>query len=382
MRHRFSRIVLASVWSAFILGALSAAARADVPNPDQDAINGLLKRADPKFDAGVFGDGGTLVRSALERSRPDAPLVLAVVLVKAASDSLPNRYAARLYAFRKDGTETLDVPVPGANDFNSVELKRLDYAVGPGADLIAAILNRVDDSPNSSWTQTLFRRADDRLTKIFSAAYDGSSSPDGTETDFSLKAEPGRAKGFDGLVASLVTTQNVVDGDSLFKSAEATAYCWTGKEYAASKSGHCGVKSVTASSSLVEKTGAHEPSAALDGVNATAWCKDAKAANGDSWIEIGFTSPFKLKKLSITPGFARSDATWANNNRLKTVRVSYDGGEARDAALLDRNAAQDILVPSGQGAVSSVRVGIGEVYPGKKFKDTCISELSFEVVPE
>jgi len=116
--------------------------------------------------------------------------------------------------------------------------------------------------------------------------------------------------------------------------------------------------------------------------------------------------PKNAKGLKIVNGYAKSKYTYQINNRVKNVYMAFFHEKRNDppyckdwlkyelayhtvrprVELLDTSKPQEILFNSWEYYDSQdfttkskyiyVAIGIGDVYPGEKYDDTCISEIS------
>ena len=138
---------------------------------------------------------------------------------------------------------------------------------------------------------------------------------------------------------------------------------------------------VKASSTLQgSKEGAYDVSNSRDFDLRTAWVEGVEGDGIGEKITYTFDYPAGYwTGLLIHNGYGKSESVWAANNRIKTLRVSIEDKALFDVELSDTRVEQ--LVPmyyymaeefSGSFSIS---FEIREVYPGTKYKDTCISEL-------
>ncbi len=103
------------------------------------------------------------------------------------------------------------------------------------------------------------------------------------------------------------------------------------------------------------------------------------------------TTPFGIREVGIIPGYAKSEKTWVENNRVKTLLLivqspplSYPKGRewvVYRLNLKDGNQLQYFDLPistieyNDTPMQKTVWVKIEEIYKGTKYDDTCISEL-------
>jgi hypothetical protein len=105
-----------------------------------------------------------------------------------------------------------------------------------------------------------------------------------------------------------------------------------------------------------------------------------------AWVEgkddygIGESIEFCCGSLSLViyNGYQKSQTAYSDNSRVKTLKVYFDDTFAGYLALNDApNAQRFELAEFGVEEFDKIRLEIDEVYPGKKWKDTAISELFF-----
>jgi F5/8 type C domain len=138
---------------------------------------------------------------------------------------------------------------------------------------------------------------------------------------------------------------------------------------------------ITATASSTRPTLAgntYEAANALDGRLMTAWVEGVEGAGLGEWIRCDFDREVTLKRISIAPGYFKSQQIWARNNRLASAVFSFSDGTSRRFSFDDRMEEQMLEV----GAVRTnwVRIEIKEVYAGTD-PDTAISQLAFESEP-
>lgn len=134
---------------------------------------------------------------------------------------------------------------------------------------------------------------------------------------------------------------------------------------------------------------------AMDNNSHTAWIEGAA---GDGIGEAVIVKADITRPVRIWAGFGRSEKIFRSNNRPKRVAVyalEGIGGAAqsefafadirvlgrREVELRDLNGYQFLPLPAGtipprENQHTFVAVEILSVYPGEKFKDTCISEIN------
>ena len=152
------------------------------------------------------------------------------------------------------------------------------------------------------------------------------------------------------------------------------------------------IKGVRASSTLQsdKDPGRYGPANLLDGRLDTAWCE---GVDGDG---VGQSITLDLQNVAVSSvglanGYVKSDGIYKGNNRIKTVKMVLldENGERHEETveLPQREFGQyipgaeasiiDWLMDYGDGYFTgtSLTLTIEEVYPGNKYRDTCISEI-------
>ncbi|MEM6719291.1 MAG: hypothetical protein AAF611_08265 [Bacteroidota bacterium] len=126
----------------------------------------------------------------------------------------------------------------------------------------------------------------------------------------------------------------------------------------------------------------------------TCWCAKPKDQNPTLTFE--FEKNVDIASIVFTTGYLKSKETYYNNNRLKKVAItqyytSYDATEKTFTYELDLediphqeidlNTFYDMVKYTDSGDMikytSKIEIKILETYKGKKFNDTCISEILF-----
>lgn len=130
----------------------------------------------------------------------------------------------------------------------------------------------------------------------------------------------------------------------------------------------------------------------------TAWVEGANEGGIGEWVKIKIeaekdsptTTPFSITKIGIIPGYAKSTDSWENNNRVKTLLVIIHSPPPLSIPknewvvyrliLKDVNMLQVFDLPeetrvSNEPMIKNVWIRIESIYKGKKYDDTCISEM-------
>ena len=132
----------------------------------------------------------------------------------------------------------------------------------------------------------------------------------------------------------------------------------------------------------------YHPSYVLDENPATAWVEGVDGyGEGQSLTTIPLSplSSARALRLRIWNGYQKSKALFAKNAAPRRIRVAVldpTGGEVtgREVELQQAWGPQTVVVdvPPKRG-LSAVRIAVVSVYPGTKYKDTCVSDVLVDV---
>lgn len=157
---------------------------------------------------------------------------------------------------------------------------------------------------------------------------------------------------------------------------------------------------VAATSELKEKTTIYAAKHLQDGDYTTPWVE--ASSDFGSKDKLSFTlygNPEKFSANSYTDithlyilnGFRKSEKTYYENNRVKKIRISANGKSYGEYILQDRPFKEindfnfayeaDFIDLRYKSVPVKFDIEILEVYPGRKYNDTCISEIVILNVP-
>ena len=135
---------------------------------------------------------------------------------------------------------------------------------------------------------------------------------------------------------------------------------------------------ITASSSSVRmavQSNTYYPANAIDGKRSSAWIEGVDGPGLGEWIRFDFDRPINLHRILFQPGYFKSPAIWAENNRIQTLTAYFSDGSSRDLNFDNRMDSQKVDV--GSVKTRWVKFVIKSVYYGTD-PDTAISEVAFE----
>ncbi len=162
--------------------------------------------------------------------------------------------------------------------------------------------------------------------------------------------------------------------DNSWRNVDVSAKTW-----GSAKARYKSKANIKVSSTLVEKNRPSDAYAAqnmVDGNNSTAWNEGVKGDGIGQWVKFDFDKPVKLRAFRIIAGFAKTPRIFRANNRIKKAKLVFSDGQTQVISLKDTMKFQDVLINRAL-PTSSLKLQVMSVYRGKKFRDTCISEVDF-----
>lgn len=137
----------------------------------------------------------------------------------------------------------------------------------------------------------------------------------------------------------------------------------------------------------------------FDGNPKTAWVEGASGDGIGEWVYLGLdarlespsSTPFTVERIALIPGYAKSQTTWTENNRVKSLLVVVhtlpdcsppeNEWAVHRLLLQDDSRVQEFELPWESVGLceypmkKEIWLKIEDVYPGTKYHDTCISEF-------
>ena len=137
------------------------------------------------------------------------------------------------------------------------------------------------------------------------------------------------------------------------------------------------VSGVSASSELAEANMVHSASRTMDGDKNTAWVEGADGQGYGQSIRFDFNNVYLVSDIRIRAGYHKNDDIYYKNSRPKEICMEYSDGTSEILYLNDVGLTEQVLTFSRPVETSMVNLIIESVYPGVKYEDTCISEITF-----
>lgn len=119
----------------------------------------------------------------------------------------------------------------------------------------------------------------------------------------------------------------------------------------------------------------HDAAKLLDGDVSTAWVEDASGQGIGESVSVYFDSQYVLSGINIYNGHQYNSDIFYKNSRPSEIEIICDGGVVISRTLTDSMGKQTITFDTPV-KTSGFTIKINSVYPGSKYEDTCISELS------
>lgn len=150
---------------------------------------------------------------------------------------------------------------------------------------------------------------------------------------------------------------------------------------------------ITASSTLAAQESELDPGEvfhylpfhAFDGDRDTTWAEGSPGHGVGEWLQVDFTSPVMVKGFDIRNGYWRLEQRLHENSRVKRLRVDFSDGTSEEFTLVDPVLQNYGQLFRGNGeriefakthVTSNVRFTVLEVYPGNRWEDVCITDIS------
>lgn len=126
-----------------------------------------------------------------------------------------------------------------------------------------------------------------------------------------------------------------------------------------------------------DKTYVYTAEKSFDMDMSTCWCEGLDGYGIGESITVSFDDIYEISKLSIWNGLCTSEDLYDKNSRLHNFTVVLSDGSRYDFECSDGwNNRNNTFSFDNNAKTSSLTIIIQSVYEGKKYKDTCISEIS------
>jgi len=150
---------------------------------------------------------------------------------------------------------------------------------------------------------------------------------------------------------------------------------------------------ISASSTLCEKNSfCHKPERLLDGKKETAWCEGAPGKGVGQTLVLDLARPRKITTIRFLPFYAKNKKSFFENAQAKELEIKTDNGtflvafSVEDPVTAFGGAQMDHSYPyvefptdpkvKHDVTTQRLEITVKAVYPGSKFEDLCMSELT------
>lgn len=126
----------------------------------------------------------------------------------------------------------------------------------------------------------------------------------------------------------------------------------------------------------------YHPNYAGDGDPKTAWVEGAEGTGVGETLKMKVTKMdgATLVRIVLANGYQKSPQLWAANGRIgKATLKLLPSGVTKQVTLNDAQGLQQVDITQPSGPLESIELTINSVYAGKKYEDTCLSDIEIFV---
>ncbi len=139
-----------------------------------------------------------------------------------------------------------------------------------------------------------------------------------------------------------------------------------------------GDTTICASSVLAPGHGnSYGPQNLTDGNDSTAWVEGRDGQGLGEFAVVEFGSPRMVRTLTIRNGYNKNADIFAKNSRAKDVEIRFSNGDSLEITLRDEPGSQSMALAQPI-ETKWIALVIRSVYPGSKYADTAINEISVD----
>ncbi|WP_053956027.1 NADase-type glycan-binding domain-containing protein [Inediibacterium massiliense] len=118
----------------------------------------------------------------------------------------------------------------------------------------------------------------------------------------------------------------------------------------------------------------------LDGKSETAWVEGTKGYGINEWVKMESNSYREINEIEILNGYHKNIDTYENNGKMKKFRLDFSNNEHMIYSVTGNNKQyyfSDIdIILAKPIHTDFIKLTILDVFEGKKYQDTCISEIT------
>lgn len=122
-------------------------------------------------------------------------------------------------------------------------------------------------------------------------------------------------------------------------------------------------------------TSDYSPARVIDGDISSAWVEGVEGDGTGETLTLDLGIPTEVHNVALLPGYCTSPEIWFANGRPSRVQLELSDGTTLEWELQDVPHTQIIRL-EGIHTVSWLRLTLLEVYPGERWADTAVSELT------
>ena len=116
----------------------------------------------------------------------------------------------------------------------------------------------------------------------------------------------------------------------------------------------------------------------VDSDYSTAWVEGVEGYGEGEYIAFSGNGPQQVSKITIVNGYWKSEEIYGKNSAVKTLEISFSGGEKKQVALNYGYGKVTEIVLDEPIVCETITMKVKSIYPGSECEDTCISEIFFE----
>ncbi len=127
-----------------------------------------------------------------------------------------------------------------------------------------------------------------------------------------------------------------------------------------------------------DHTATYEPWKAIDGNLATAWVEGVAGPGIGETLTLDFPGMAQITHIGIAVGYDSDQETFAANNRVKRIALTFSSGYHIDQTFHDVQGRQEVTITPPEewlAETDTLRIVIADVYPGTRYDDTPIAEV-------
>ncbi|MDE5620244.1 MAG: protein kinase [Ruminococcus sp.] len=109
----------------------------------------------------------------------------------------------------------------------------------------------------------------------------------------------------------------------------------------------------------------------------TCWAEGTSDAGINESILMSADRKQHVSEITITNGYYKNEELFYKNNRVKNCKFEFSDGTSQEVTLLGEYSEQsNLIVFDPPVDTEYIKITILSIYPGNKYNDTCISEIS------